>query len=194
MAAEKAFNLPEILENVLLRVDAKTLLLSQRVSAQFNATIAASPRLQEKLFFRQPRAPRDETNPLLPWENLKGISISPNEHINLQAPDRGFGFSMNYAEPQTTTRRYIMIDLTASEHWSGNESWRRMHIFHDGRLLNRLGYRWRHTLTLPSGRRPRRFNFVSPGRIDPIRESSTITMGELFDKAVGFAREQGFQH
>ena len=48
-------NTPELLENILLRLDERTLLLSQRVSKTFNATINGSVKLQRKLFFQLDR-------------------------------------------------------------------------------------------------------------------------------------------
>ncbi|KAK3617734.1 hypothetical protein LTR22_026636 [Elasticomyces elasticus] len=42
----------ELLENVLSHLDNKTLLLSQRVSKTFEATITGSTQLQQKLFFK----------------------------------------------------------------------------------------------------------------------------------------------
>jgi hypothetical protein len=41
-----------LLENVLIGVDSKTLLLSQRVSRNFQAVVLGSTKLQKKLFFR----------------------------------------------------------------------------------------------------------------------------------------------
>ncbi|KID76069.1 uncharacterized protein G6M90_00g078680 [Metarhizium brunneum] len=50
---ERVLSLPELLENILLHLDMTTLLVSvQRVSKAWNKTIACSPALQRKLFFR----------------------------------------------------------------------------------------------------------------------------------------------
>lgn len=50
---ERVLSLPELLENILLHLDMTTLLVSvQRVSKAWNKTIACSPALQQKLFFR----------------------------------------------------------------------------------------------------------------------------------------------
>ncbi|KAK3070613.1 hypothetical protein LTR53_010168, partial [Teratosphaeriaceae sp. CCFEE 6253] len=51
-AADAVLVSPELLELILLKVDNKTLLLSQRTSHTFQGVIAGSPRLQKKLFFR----------------------------------------------------------------------------------------------------------------------------------------------
>lgn len=49
--ASQVFNIVELLEGVLLHVDIKTLLLAQRVSKTWKATIAGSLKLQQTLFF-----------------------------------------------------------------------------------------------------------------------------------------------
>ncbi|KAI7367696.1 hypothetical protein KC336_g21173, partial [Hortaea werneckii] len=48
--AEQAFDIPELLEMILMSVDMKTVLLSQRTSRAFHATINSSPRLLRKLW------------------------------------------------------------------------------------------------------------------------------------------------
>ena len=45
-------NTPELLENILSHLDTKSLLLSQRVSKQFQGTISGSSVLQQALFFK----------------------------------------------------------------------------------------------------------------------------------------------
>ncbi|OQN95885.1 hypothetical protein B0A48_18170 [Cryoendolithus antarcticus] len=52
MAAIAVLDLPELLESVLIELDMKTLLLSQRVSKQWKASIDCSANLQDKLFFK----------------------------------------------------------------------------------------------------------------------------------------------
>ncbi|KAK5746032.1 hypothetical protein LTR17_001162 [Elasticomyces elasticus] len=47
----RVFGTVELLENVLFQLDMRTLLLSQRVSRTFEATITGSTQLQQKLFF-----------------------------------------------------------------------------------------------------------------------------------------------
>ena len=47
---EAVANTPELLEDILLRIDMRTLLLSQRVNKTFEATIAGSAKLRQKLF------------------------------------------------------------------------------------------------------------------------------------------------
>ncbi|KAI7538842.1 hypothetical protein KC331_g10104 [Hortaea werneckii] len=48
--AEKVFNIPELHEMILTHVDMKTVLLAQRTSRVFHATINSSPRLLRKLW------------------------------------------------------------------------------------------------------------------------------------------------
>ncbi|KAI6799719.1 hypothetical protein KC363_g2621 [Hortaea werneckii] len=48
--AEQAFDIPELLEMILMSVDMKTVLLAQRTSRAFHATINSSPRLLRKLW------------------------------------------------------------------------------------------------------------------------------------------------
>ncbi|GAB1735930.1 hypothetical protein NU219Hw_g5264t1 [Hortaea werneckii] len=50
--AEKVFNIPELHEMILTHVDMKTVLLAQRTSRAFHATITSSPRLQRKLWMQ----------------------------------------------------------------------------------------------------------------------------------------------
>ncbi|KAF2163199.1 hypothetical protein M409DRAFT_68520 [Zasmidium cellare ATCC 36951] len=50
-AASRVFNIPELLETILLNLSIKDLLLSQRTSRSFRYTVAGSIRLRRKLFF-----------------------------------------------------------------------------------------------------------------------------------------------
>ncbi|OQO10481.1 hypothetical protein B0A48_03778 [Cryoendolithus antarcticus] len=59
-------SIPELLGSVLTHLDPKTLLLSQRVSTMWQATVEQSVTLQEKLSFRQqPGEHKDQLNTLL---------------------------------------------------------------------------------------------------------------------------------
>ncbi|KAK6437229.1 hypothetical protein LTR95_006575 [Oleoguttula sp. CCFEE 5521] len=53
MASAKVLTLLELLKKILLHLDIKTLLFSQRVDRQWQAVITTSLKLQEALFFRQ---------------------------------------------------------------------------------------------------------------------------------------------
>jgi hypothetical protein len=50
-AATRTFALPELLEQILLHLPQRDLLLAQRVSRPFHLTITSSPRIQRELFF-----------------------------------------------------------------------------------------------------------------------------------------------
>lgn len=52
-AAHAVINTPEPLENILVRLPMKRLLLNQRVNKQFKATIDGSNKLQQALFFQR---------------------------------------------------------------------------------------------------------------------------------------------
>nr|OQO30501.1 hypothetical protein B0A51_01730 [Rachicladosporium sp. CCFEE 5018] len=69
MAATAVFDLPELLDLILLNLDMKTLLLSQRVNKQWKATIDGSPNLQDQLFIKlkdhRGKDGVDAINPLL---------------------------------------------------------------------------------------------------------------------------------
>ncbi|KAK5683912.1 hypothetical protein LTS10_003775 [Elasticomyces elasticus] len=53
-AAAAVLGLPELLESILLEIDTKTLLLSQRVDKTFHNVIGGSQQLQFRLGFRRP--------------------------------------------------------------------------------------------------------------------------------------------
>ncbi|PYH34726.1 uncharacterized protein BO87DRAFT_425411 [Aspergillus neoniger CBS 115656] len=56
--------IPEVLEQVLVELDATTLLLSQRVCHLWNSLIETSPTLQRALFFRpEKQSPTEDQNP-----------------------------------------------------------------------------------------------------------------------------------
>lgn len=94
--ASKVFSIPEILEHILLDLDStKDLLLAQRASKEFKATMAGSPRIQQALFFKplsqSSSNKRVRINPLLcirnwqdPWtirlDKVMGRNI---EHLTL---------------------------------------------------------------------------------------------------------------
>jgi len=52
MAAQRTFDVPELLEHVLLQLPIKDLLFAQKVCKHWKQTIEASPRAQQALFFR----------------------------------------------------------------------------------------------------------------------------------------------
>ncbi|EME40974.1 hypothetical protein DOTSEDRAFT_56035 [Dothistroma septosporum NZE10] len=76
-ALHAVINTPELLENILLRVPMKDLLLSQRVNKQFKATIDGSGELQQALFFQL--ALDDGTNCGDHGGNAGGLAVSDLE-------------------------------------------------------------------------------------------------------------------
>lgn len=77
-AAAQVLTTVELLEQILLRLDMKTLLLSQRVSLGWNAAISQSSMLNKKLFFK-PAARKD----LLELRMLEE-ELHPNTLFNLE--------------------------------------------------------------------------------------------------------------
>lgn len=73
-AADNVFNTNELLEMILLKVDIKTLLLSQRVDKTWRTIITGSKNLQKKLFFLP--ATRDELSRLNLVEESKVVDES----------------------------------------------------------------------------------------------------------------------
>ncbi|OQN96756.1 hypothetical protein B0A48_17180 [Cryoendolithus antarcticus] len=61
MAAAITLNIAELLEQILLDVDTRTVLLSQRVNKSFQAIVRGSEKLQVKLCFRQSDIPSINT-------------------------------------------------------------------------------------------------------------------------------------
>lgn len=53
-AGSKIVNTTELLEKILIDVDMRTLLFSQRINKQFKAVVLGSIKLQKKLFFIRP--------------------------------------------------------------------------------------------------------------------------------------------
>ncbi|EME81510.1 uncharacterized protein MYCFIDRAFT_198204 [Pseudocercospora fijiensis CIRAD86] len=81
-AAARTFNVPELLELILLHLPALDLLLAQRVSTQFRDTILSSKQIRQALFLESESSPRDHNeqvrrlNPLIESmfqpEDIKG--------------------------------------------------------------------------------------------------------------------------
>ena len=118
--------MPEMLENILLDVDMKSLLLAQRVDKTFKATIDGSVKLQKKLWFlpdtchiEDPESDEDMTvNPLLddfPYEK------------RMKPP---FGIYNEYRDSKQAFKAFIWSDLPQLpvQLGSGPESWRKMQL------------------------------------------------------------------
>ncbi|KAK3690645.1 hypothetical protein LTR37_019047 [Vermiconidia calcicola] len=132
-ATTKVLGLPELLEHILLGLDFKTLLLSQRVSTTWNDLIGHTRSLQQKLFFL-PVASVDEAvdlgmvdrESLLLVEYPSDTDEFGKHHavINtsiLTAKDRG---------PEWTTRFQIRagVHIEIRSHREGLGSWERMYF------------------------------------------------------------------
>ncbi|KAK5699477.1 hypothetical protein LTR97_005605 [Elasticomyces elasticus] len=52
---QQVLDLPELLENILIQLPIRDLLFAQKVCKDWQQAIAASPKIQEALFFRQDR-------------------------------------------------------------------------------------------------------------------------------------------
>ncbi|KAF2166576.1 hypothetical protein M409DRAFT_23211 [Zasmidium cellare ATCC 36951] len=178
---------------------------SSSASAWTSSTARQSPpppRLQEKLFFRQPRAAnreelnlRDALNPLLPWnftqyqQKTQQLAPTPNA-------DRGYGFTLQSAHfpgdhenlPATATWA-LKLNVTTPKHWTGTESWRRMHLFRAGHFATILYFHWEQ---LDMGSRTLRIDIVFPdGEVVDGKPWMTTT-GEVFEAEMDLAREMGF--
>ncbi|KAK4494364.1 hypothetical protein PRZ48_014662 [Zasmidium cellare] len=96
-AIQKLIHTTEILEKVLLELDTKTLLLSQRVCKTFKEIVDDSMYLQEALFFRQAPASRAAkygeggVNPLLTWPWQRELGLKPIYNTSTE-PAQFFAF------------------------------------------------------------------------------------------------------
>ncbi|KAI7261125.1 hypothetical protein KC345_g9886 [Hortaea werneckii] len=123
-AAEKTFHVPELLETILLNVDMQTLLLAQRTSHAFHATINTSPRLLRKLWILPHRV--DQTGSDNPSASRAQARLNPLLVHNY----RRLGFKTLLLWKGTDKDQPLVIDFhyrsreTVEEIPSG--SWERM--------------------------------------------------------------------
>ncbi|KAK3644795.1 hypothetical protein LTR56_009460 [Elasticomyces elasticus] len=144
-AAAAVLGLPELLETILLEVDTKTILLSQRVDKMFRNVIAGSQKLLVRLGFQVP-----------------SVGDSPEYHI---APLLLYG-PMNmgrYSFSMSTGSRcfnvpavYHGIHVTMEKNMRGNPHATRMHA---GRPCQRQHASWRRMI-LSGGRCPLHFTCI----------------------------------
>ncbi|KAK3641447.1 hypothetical protein LTR56_011260 [Elasticomyces elasticus] len=93
-AADAALAITELLESILVRVDAKTLLLSQRVSRNWGAVIEGSNTLQQKLFL-QPATLDEAVNISAEDDDKALVVMRPNEDTRFMAmPERFMTFDI----------------------------------------------------------------------------------------------------
>ena len=84
-AVSRVFTISELLENILLHLPERRLLLAQRVSKSFRDVTTASVRLQRKLFFTADVDSGDGCIPNLKWNPLLDIfrpANSPHYQIS----------------------------------------------------------------------------------------------------------------
>ncbi|KAK4569356.1 hypothetical protein LTR86_003118 [Recurvomyces mirabilis] len=83
-ATRQVFDIPELLEQILVDLLFKWLLLSQRTSKAFNEAITASPNLRRKLYF-EPYVHDDDRKPELPpfFKNQDDLSIWLNSRSSV---------------------------------------------------------------------------------------------------------------
>ncbi|PYH72703.1 uncharacterized protein BO88DRAFT_422463 [Aspergillus vadensis CBS 113365] len=122
----KIFLIPEVLEQVLVELDATTLLLSQRVCHLWNSLIKTSPTLQRALFFRpekqsptEDQTPKRTTNPFM--DKLLKHFVSNPRSVN------GTQDSSNWLRPFMPLQITDHPRLGRKEPYSRPEaSWREM--------------------------------------------------------------------
>ncbi|KAK4500302.1 hypothetical protein PRZ48_008491 [Zasmidium cellare] len=204
----------ELLEDILLRVDNATLLLSQRVSTRFRDTIVDSPKLQEKLFFRQPLHPtgaaisnfRENFNPLLPWEAIVTRPLYPLPQSPACLPSEAFGFGMDveltdvFIEGASFENSIwvVTVDFIGDMCWTGDESWRRMFLIREsvpglGVLVEWMGRNVKGSLEEGEEGNEEAVKLLTLD--DPTWHSSgtrTATLGKVFDDAKKLATRRGF--
>lgn len=148
----------ELREMILLQMDNKTLLLSQRVCKNFKATIESSNDIQRKLFFqvadkvpslrdRMRMRPDEYVNPLF-TSSRSEFNAGKASAINFQCGDRMYGITLVTSDPfyRAQQRAFIVnvecvVEILASgepgRQADGCESWRRMHLYAPGFEGNR---------------------------------------------------------
>lgn len=103
----RALAIPELLEQVLLNLPVKDILLAQRVNRGFKATIDGSKKLQQALFFSpEPASVSPTLNPLLSSKcSLRKIALDL----------RNSGFPFNIVQYEASTRTGYSTRTTASQ-------------------------------------------------------------------------------
>jgi hypothetical protein len=127
VAAQKVFNVVELLEDILVRTDFLTLLRLQRVSRAFYDTITGSIKLQKKLYF-QPATVQEAGE--LGMLNIGAlVLVDAKESGNVQLV-----WNHHLMDPQ---KKSFTMPPELLEQASG--SWVRMHVCHPA--LSSIGYR-----------------------------------------------------
>ena len=98
----------ELLENILLGLDIRTLLLSQRTNRHFKSVIDRSTKLQQALYFKLDASTEQPCSHEAAWYDLNPLLVSMQ--------DNGSGIS------RTTTHRVLQyVDLVATKSETGEE-------------------------------------------------------------------------
>ncbi|KAF2166577.1 hypothetical protein M409DRAFT_54911 [Zasmidium cellare ATCC 36951] len=202
----------ELLEYVLLRVDNKTLLLSQRVNRQFRDTIKESVKLQEKLFFRQPRTGADREvsnfrqnlNPLLPWRRVfvEGLSPQPESPESLPAAEFGFALDVSLGcmdeddgSSSDNSIWSVNVDFAGAKSWTGEETWRRMHLFQDGVPLLAAMVKWMGSRVKVKQTDTQQYMSMLTCNLEWLKGGpQKATMGKVFDEAMGLVVRRGLRN
>ena len=88
-AAQRFFQIPELLEVILRELQPQELLLNQRVSKSFKQTIEGSTKLQQKLFYQRDPTQTDFTTarPLINYLMWKAIQRFAKIRVEISYPD-----------------------------------------------------------------------------------------------------------
>lgn len=138
------FTIPELLENILLQIPERDLLLSQRVNETFRDVIKHSPQLERKLFFTADIYQEGDLlraikwNPLLdafhpyrpsdafmwrrdaykPWEKWRNLNqnnqLSREDFVRLPTPSPRSMFFQSLIQP---SRRMYALQTSNSKFW-----------------------------------------------------------------------------
>ena len=161
-AAERVVNITELLESILLQVDTRTLLLSQRTCKSFHSTITGSPKLQRALFFQQDTAAclsnedPSRNNPLF-LPNDRDLRLRIPNMIPVELDLEQACFDIN-----GTKESYEYVGPAIHK----RASWRRMYLrsFSEGR---------KEAIWINTGKGAAYF-----------RTDGDVTLGEMFEKAL----------
>jgi len=183
-----AFGTPEILEQILLELPIKDILLVQRVNKTFHATVTDSPRLQQAVFLKPvPGKPLhrryDEIS--TPW--AEGPE-DPKCYTILRNPWYGTLVQLYKTPPTTHAARDAVGRPEAS--------WRRMHVcqppitaiwvnddngYYSGLALDPVGHR---TNTCPGG------VFTGAPAIEDLENASEVVKGLTYGDMAKIYREK----
>ncbi|KAK4617436.1 hypothetical protein CLAFUW4_11902 [Fulvia fulva] len=198
---------PELLENILYRLDAKTLLLSQRVNKQFQGTIGGSSLLQQALFFKLATAngERFGTDGINDFFTRRGTQLQKAEFTWYHHNSIPVHFAKSHGKP-VNHRSYLDIhcaprgfidDQLHTEHAiayvvefcllrpkknisTGHESWRRMYVMQGG-LYGAMEKKLVRRDFKVNGAMSGGIELMNTTRREELREGQMMTAAEMFD-------------